>query len=223
MKQVRIVTATGLLLLGTVLSPPARAEVTQLVVEKTTPMSNGYELLQGHYSGALDPANSHDAIITDLKLAPRNAAGKVEYYATFAIAKPVDMGKASGVLVYDVVNRGRGAAKNLGDGHVNVISGWQGDVDEAPKVYSLRTPKLHGITGPAWVRFIDIPAGTTTMDIKGGPQGDNDGRTFEMATARARIFTPMPPKPNRWIAERCPRATGPLATAPRHRSRARPI
>jgi hypothetical protein len=188
MKQVHI--AVGVTALVAALAPSAHGEVTQLVVEKTTPMPNGYELLQGHYTGALDPANKHDATIADLKLAPRDAAGKVEYYATFAIAKPADMSKSSGVLVYDVVNRGRGAPRDLGDGHVNVVSGWQGDVEEGPKIHFLRAPVLHDVTGPAWVRFIDMPAGTTTMDIKGGPQGDNDGRTFDVATAKgAHLYT----------------------------------
>src|ERR1700748_1284467 len=128
-------TKTNLVLLtGLLAATPGHTAVTQLVVEKTTPMPGGYELLQGHYTGALDPNNKHNAIINDLKLTPRNKQGRIEYYATFAIAKPVDMGKASGLLVYDVANRGRGRAANLGDGHVNVVSGWQGDVDEGPDI-----------------------------------------------------------------------------------------
>ena len=78
------------MLLACVVVPatPASAAVTKLTVEKTTPMAGGYELLEGHFSGALDPADKHNAIINDIKLAPKNAAGKVEYSATFAIARP---------------------------------------------------------------------------------------------------------------------------------------
>ena len=73
---------------GLLVATPASAAVTKLIVEKTTPMAGGYELLEGHFSGALDPNDKHNAIINDIKLAPKNAAGKVEYSATFAIARP---------------------------------------------------------------------------------------------------------------------------------------
>src|ERR1700748_1183035 len=117
-------TKTNLVLLtGLLAATPGHTAVTQLVVEKTTPMPGGYEKLEGHYTGALDPGNKHNTIINDLKLAPRHKAGQVEYCATFAIARPADMSKASGLLVYDVANRGHARLAALGDGHVNVISG----------------------------------------------------------------------------------------------------
>ena len=103
------------LLMVSVLAAPANAAVTKLTVEKTSPLPGGYELLEGHFSGALDPNDKHNAIINDIKLAPKNSAGKVEYSATFAIARPT--GATSGLLVYDVSNRGRGEASAIGDGH----------------------------------------------------------------------------------------------------------
>ena len=69
-----------------------------------------YERLSGKFYGELDPADPKNALITDIQLAPRNARGKVEYVGTFSLMKPVDMSKASGVLIYSVVNRGNGAA-----------------------------------------------------------------------------------------------------------------
>ena len=78
--------------------------------------------------GEIDPKDPHNAIIQDLDLAPRNARGKVEYVATFALAKPVDMAKASRVLLYQVVNRGNGQATASPEGYVSLVSGWQGDV-----------------------------------------------------------------------------------------------
>src|SRR6185503_20685776 len=97
-----------IVLLACVLAAPAKAAVTSLTVEKISPLPGGYVLLEGHFSGALDPNDPHNAVITDIKLAPKNAAGRVEYSATFGIARPT--GAMSGVLVYDVTNRGRGAA-----------------------------------------------------------------------------------------------------------------
>jgi hypothetical protein len=146
-----------------ILAAPARAAVTKLTVEKTSPLPGGYELLEGHFRGALDPNDKHNVLINDIKLAPRNAAGKVEYSATFAIARPT--GQMSGVLVYDVSNRGRGAATAIGDGHINVLSGWQGDLDERPGVFQRIDLPSAPVTGPAAVRFMDMPAGTTTMPV----------------------------------------------------------
>src|SRR5215472_13753667 len=86
---------------------PGQARITRLVVEHTETLgSDGYQKLTGHLYGELDPKLPLNAIITDLALAPRNARGMVEYSATFTIVKPADMGKASGVLLYFVPNRG---------------------------------------------------------------------------------------------------------------------
>jgi hypothetical protein len=166
---------------------PGWAAVTKLTVEKTTPMAGGYELLEGHFTGALDPGDKRDAQVNDIKLAPRGAGGMVEYSATFAIARPT--GAMSGLLVYDVTNRGRGAATAIGDGHVDVVSGWQGDLDEGPGLQLINVPSAP-VTGPATVRFMNMPAGTTTLPVKGGPQGNQGGRGFDVATAAgARLFT----------------------------------
>src|ERR1022692_404165 len=87
------------------------ARVTRLVIEqRESPAYKGqsfgkggqYETLGGLFYGELDPKDPHNAIITDIQLAPRNALGMVEYSATFAISKPVDMSKSSGVLFYSV-------------------------------------------------------------------------------------------------------------------------
>src|ERR1700722_19692290 len=166
---------------------PVQAAVTSLTVEKTTPLSGGYELLEGHFRGSLAPADKYNAGVNDIGIAPRNAAGKVEYSATFAIARPT--GALSGVLVYDVSNRGKGAATAIGDGHVDVVSGWQGDLDDGPGVQLINVPSAP-VTGPAYVRFMNMPAGTTTMPVKGGPQGNQGGRGFDVATADgARLYT----------------------------------
>ncbi|HVW73861.1 MAG TPA: alpha/beta hydrolase domain-containing protein [Rhizomicrobium sp.] len=175
------------LLLACLFATPVEAAVTSLTVEKTTPIPGGYELLEGHFRGALDPGDKHNAGVNDIGIAPRNGAGKVEYSATFAIARPV--GQMSGVLVYDVPNRGRGAAQAIGGGHVDVVSGWQGDLTDGPGVQSIDVPSAP-VTGPAYVRFMNMPSGTTTMPVKGGPQGNQDGRGFDVATADgSRLYT----------------------------------
>ena len=62
-------------------------------------------------------------------------------------------------------------ATAIGDGHIDVVSGWQGDLEDKPGVQLIDLPSAP-VTGPATVRFMDMPAGTTTMPVKGGPQGD---------------------------------------------------
>src|ERR1700732_1521615 len=85
---------------------PGQARITRLVVEHTeTTGHDGYQKLTGHAYGELDPKLPLNTIITDLEFAPRNARGMVEYAATVTILKPVDMAKASGVLLYFVPNR----------------------------------------------------------------------------------------------------------------------
>jgi hypothetical protein len=117
----------------------AQARVTRIVIEKkTSPAFNGavfgtagqYETLTGRAYGELDPKDSHNAIITDIQLAPKNARGMVEYMATFQIVKPIDMSKASQLMWHDVPNRaGRVTivAEERKFGDVGLSSGWQGD------------------------------------------------------------------------------------------------
>ena len=80
----------------------AHAGVTRIEVASREPLpgtfgqAGQYERLTGRFFGELDPRDPKNAIINDIALAPRNARGMVEYSATFQLAKPVDMSKASG-------------------------------------------------------------------------------------------------------------------------------
>jgi len=188
-------TLTRLLRFGAVLacSVSVQARVTRIVIEhRDSPAYKGqafgsagaYERLTGHFYGELDPKDPLNAIITDIALAPRNAKGKVEYSATFSLAKPLDLSKGSGVLIYEVPNRGRvaldGPATNAGAmadffqfGHVLVASGWQGDIPPADNMETLvvpiaKNPDGSSITGPVLVRFVDMKPGTTTLEMTGG-------------------------------------------------------
>jgi hypothetical protein len=130
-----------------------------------------FEIIRGRIHGEVDPRDPHDVIIQDLALAPRNARGRVEYVATFALAKPVDMSRASRVLLYQVVNRGNGQVTIGPEGYISLISGWQGDVASTPANQTIVVPVARArdggpVTGPMIARFIDVPSGTRTMPIR---------------------------------------------------------
>jgi len=150
------------------LAGSAQARVTRLEIESRTPVAGGYELLSGHVYGEVDPKAKRNAIITDLALAPRNARGMVEYSATFAIAKPVDMGKATGVLMYDVPNRGNARYLDGREGHVHVVSGWQGDIAPGSDRQTLSAPVVTGQTGKVLARFVDFGLGKSSLPLQGG-------------------------------------------------------
>jgi hypothetical protein len=155
---------------------PATAQVVRLEIVSRAPMpgagaAGAYELVQGRVHGEVDPGDRRNTIIQDLALAPRNARGRVEYVATFALAKPVDMARASGVLIYRVVNRGNGAPVASPEGHLSLVSGWQGDLPPAPGRHTIvvpiaRHPDGTAITGPMIARFANVPAGTTTLPLR---------------------------------------------------------
>ena len=171
--------AAAILCLG-VTGARLHADVVKLAVEKREPFASqgqAYEKLTGRFFGELDPKHPLNAIITDIEHAPRNARGLVEYSATFTILKPVDMSKGTGVLVYQVPNRGRaniegGAyfADFRARGHVIVASGWQADIRPGLGIESLVIPIAKhadgsSITGPVMARVADAEAGSNTQPI----------------------------------------------------------
>ena len=91
---------------------------TRLDVAFRRPLANGaafgdvgpYEELKGRLYFAIDPVHAANRRITDVELAPRNAAGRVEFAADVSILLPVDRARCSGRLMLDVVNRGNTVA-----------------------------------------------------------------------------------------------------------------
>jgi hypothetical protein len=180
----------------------ASARITRLVIDqRATPGFEGaqygavgaYELLSGHVDGELDPKDPLNAIITDIALAPRNAHGMVEYSATFALAKPVDMTKASGVLLYQVPNRGNPmffAPDAAGD--VILMSGWQGDIVPKPGRQTIKVPVAHNpdgsaVTGRALAVFVNMAPGATSLPIMGGLDQSPRPEPADLDTAKAQL------------------------------------
>ena len=166
-------------LVSATLIDPAGARLERVQVDSVAPAPDSdkagairYEIVRGRFFGSLDPADPHNSIITDIEGAPRDARGRVGYWATFAIARPINRAKASGVLFYDVPNRGGWPIGADPDGHVRVISGWQGDLPDGADVQRANVPVAHGpggqpLTGPVLARFSNMPTGARTIAITG--------------------------------------------------------
>ena len=107
----RIITAALSL---TVLSSPAAARVERIEMLSRQDFASGiefgdagaYEKLRGRAFFALDPNAAANAPVTDLKLAPRNARGLVEFSAEFLVLRPKVAARGNGTLLYEVNNRG---------------------------------------------------------------------------------------------------------------------
>src|SRR4051812_13053415 len=103
--SIKSVVATLALIAG--LAAPAAGQVTRIDIESRAPIAppgdgqpqgaaGPYEMIRGRIHGEVDPRDPHNRIVQDIDLAPRNARGKVEYVASFALARPIDLSKSSG-------------------------------------------------------------------------------------------------------------------------------
>jgi hypothetical protein len=131
-----------------------------------------YEELKGRLRFRLDPRAPANARITDLDLAPCNAAGRVDFAADVSILLPVERGRGNGRLILDVVNRGNTVtvpnfnhairpafgpgsdpdpAIDVGDGflmrhgYVVLSCGWQPDLPDVPGLFRMYGP--HALDG----------------------------------------------------------------------------
>lgn len=164
---------------------PAQARLLHLeVLDVVSPAFNGrsfgpagtYDRIEARATIALDPADPHNEGIADLAQAPRNADGKVLATSDVVILRPTDPTRGNGVLLYDVVNRGRKLGLNLFNdaplgnavrsdadagngflmrqGYTVVWSGWQHDEPTGGDLMALQAPVLTGVTGTSREEFI---------------------------------------------------------------------
>jgi hypothetical protein len=163
-----------------------------------------YQQVDGKAHFAVDPLHPANARICDLKLAPRNAAGLVEFTSDLSLLLPADASRANGRCIVELPNRGRrrvvammncappdapvGPQAHPGDGFLftrgyTVASiGWQWDV--------YPSPELLGLTASSAMNGSNPIGGETMVEI----------RPNEHATTRLladRIHRPLPAAPGR--------------------------
>jgi Alpha/beta hydrolase domain len=148
-----------------------------------------YEQLDGTAHFAVDPIHPANTGICDLKLAPRNAAGLVEFTTDLCLLQPLDASQANGRCIVELPNRGRrrvvalmncappdaavGPQAHPGDGFLfargySVASvGWQWDVYPSPELLGLAAPSAikagEPIGGQTMVEMRPNEPGTTRL------------------------------------------------------------
>ena len=135
------------------------------------------EKITGRATIALDPADPRNAVIADIDLAPKNAAGLVLAVADVEILRPLEGG--NGTILLEVPNRGRklmsilfdetadataasrleqasdaGNGFLLSQGYTLVWVGWQGDLLGRAAALRIDVPLIDGITGPSREEFV---------------------------------------------------------------------
>jgi hypothetical protein len=212
--------ATGLVFLTLFFGMPLQAKVLRIVIDKSKSVSPAYggqsfgdvgqyEKIVGKAYGEIDPQAPRNSIIQDIRLAPRNARGMVEFVASFTLIKPIDMSKANGFMLFDVVNRGNRQAIQLlnggepGDGFlmkqgiVILSSAWQGDIipsgpndiRETLQIPIATNPDGSPVTGAVLTRFYNVQ-GTNTISLASlGYQSMAYQRPLTLDTSQATLTT----------------------------------
>jgi Alpha/beta hydrolase domain len=158
-----------------------------------------YERLHGKVHFAIDPAEPGLPWICDLDLAPRNAAGLVEFAATLDIVKPVDLARGNRRLLFEFSNRGgramvtgfnfgkgqdMSAPEHAGDGFLMrlgyslVWCGWQGDlIDRGTNVVAYLPEAMqngHRLRGKVRQEFSTIAPGILSLGTSEGAERGED-------------------------------------------------
>lgn len=168
-----------LLLLGVLAgTSSARSEVVRVEVDTRQLVLGGqsfgaygpYEVVRGRIYFSFDPANPMNAQIVDLQRAPRNSAGQVEAWSTFAALRPMSPDRARNIALVEVSNRGgmfsphyfnRAAYASLDPDDPNAFGdalllrlgltviwiGWQFDVPDHADALRLHVPRARRVDG----------------------------------------------------------------------------
>lgn len=207
---------TAMLAMGTVAagltSSAVQAKVERFEVLESGPAFEGrefgevgaYERIDAVAHFAIDPASERGKRIVDLEHAPVGEDGLVRYSTEVFMLRPANPDKGSGMLLYDVPNRGRvlsfillertdtdtppvtaddgGDGFLMGQGHTLVWSGWQtGLPDEG---IELTLPTLEGVTGPSREEIVFDAPGTVGMLPLGYPAADTDPSMASLSVRR---------------------------------------
>jgi len=168
----------------------AGGAIKKIYIEERTDVLGGrsfgtagaYEriIAKAHFS--VDPSLPANQRVRDLALAPKNAAGQVEFTADLYVLKPRMPANGNGTILYEVSNRGGkgllstfnfGAGSRdprteaeLGDGFLLeqgftlVWVGWQFDIPGEKGSVGIQVPAIDGVRGLVRSEFVPSSKGT---------------------------------------------------------------
>ena len=195
--RMKVVLAAALVLVA---ASAADARITKIqILQKESPTFGGYafkdvgqyEKLVGKAYGELDPNDSRNAVIVDIKLAPRNARGKVEFAFDFYILKPVDLTKGNHKVMYEPPNRGSKTHDALNRGAGGDDPGALTDPAKLANTFLL--PRGYTLVWSGW----DFSAGsdasnynvTITLPVAKNPDGSAiTGPAYEYIVSGAQAY-----------------------------------
>ncbi len=190
MRRLGLTAALGL----AVLSMPAQARIVRLEIMRTEPAFGGqafgevgsYEHVVAIAHGELDPADPVNGIIQDLALAPRNAAGHVEYSTPVELLKPADLAKGNRVLLLEINNRGNKLALGVFDEGVPGVTADRNMLTSAGDGWLMR----QGYTLAWWGWEMDAAPGGGRLVLP--PMiARNADRTPVTGVVRTELLTPV--------------------------------
>jgi hypothetical protein len=100
---------SALAFVGFACATPARADVERIEILERAVLAEGrafggvgpYERLRGRVYFVIDSAAAENQAITDIRLAPRDSQGRVQFSSDFMMMRPVDGGRANGRLLFE--------------------------------------------------------------------------------------------------------------------------
>lgn len=219
--------------------PPPPTGITTITINPTTaatePSQNptfdgttfgpvgAYQKIVGTATGTIDPADPHNAVITDIQLAPRDANGLVDYSMDFYILAPVDPSKSNHKVFFELPNRGgktfgtfngssggnnpttaanAGTAFLMNQGYTLVWGAWEPTASRANASMGVTAPIAvnadgSSITGPDY-EYIEFDNATSTSYTTAYNTNSTD-TTQATLTARAHLTdTPTPVPSTGW-------------------------
>ena len=159
---------------------PVKPGITKIVIDpdrSESPTFEGrsfgavgqYEKLRGIAHGELDPSDPRNAVITDIKLAPVNERGMVEYSTDIFVLKPVNPDLGNRRVILDFNNRG-----NMRVGLLNSARSTNDPTAAADAGTGFVFDRGYAVVGNGW----DISASSHDSMTINVPVATNHGHTI---------------------------------------------
>jgi len=154
-----------------------------------------YEKIVGRAFGEVDPSHPLNAEIVNLGKAPRNAAGRVEYWVDFCLLKPTNILKSNRHLLFDALNRGdKLVLVDLNDAPKGPGSNELATAEDAGNGFLMRQgyPILFGAwQGDVVAEEGHMLAGFPIATDNGAPIAERSREEYVFGTTRSTVIAPL--------------------------------